>query len=293
VRFAPTVLPAVDAACYARRVPLVDVSRLPAHVAIVMDGNGRWAQLQGHPRTYGHRIGSDAVRRIVRASRRLGLQALTLYAFSEQNWARPQAEVEALMDLLREFLLSEREELVSNDIRLRAIGRVDRLPPRVRDVLDEIIEATRGNRTMTLSLALSYGGREEIADAARLLGERIARGELAPERIDEAAIESLLPSMECGAVDLLVRTGGEQRISNFMLWGAAYAELYFSAALWPDWDAVDLFEAIAAYQQRDRRFGKVRVESPPPPLTTRANGSAAPEPRALVETWPAVALGAR
>jgi len=268
--------------------------RLPRHLAIIMDGNGRWAEERGLPRVAGHRAGADAVDRITTACRELGIGYLTLYAFSEQNWARPQAEVEALMDLLREFLLSEREELVSNDIRLRAIGRVDRLPPRVRDVLDEIIEATRGNRTMTLSLALSYGGREEIADAARLLGERIARGELAAERIDEAAIESLLPSMECGAVDLLVRTGGEQRISNFMLWGAAYAELYFSAALWPDWDAVDLFEAIAAYQQRDRRFGKVRVESPlPPPLTARANGSAAPEPRALVETWPAVALGAR
>ena len=292
-RFASPVLPAGDAACYARRVPLVDVSRLPAHVAIVMDGNGRWAQLQGHPRTHGHRIGSDAVRRIVRASRRLGLQALTLYAFSEQNWARPQAEVEALMDLLREFLLAEREELVGNDIRLRAIGRVDRLPPRVREVLDEIIEATRGNRTMTLSLALSYGGREEIADAARILGERVARGELAPARIDEAAIESLLPSMDCGPVDLLVRTGGEQRISNFMLWGAAYAELYFSAALWPDWEARDLFEAIAAYQQRDRRFGKVRVEPPSPPAVARANGVVAQEPRAVVEPWPAVALGAR
>ncbi len=274
-------------------MPLVDVSRLPAHVAIVMDGNGRWAQLQGHPRTYGHRVGSDAVRRIVRASRRLGLQALTLYAFSEQNWARPQAEVEALMDLLREFLLSEREELVSNDIRLRAIGRVDRLPPRVREVLDEIIAATRDNRTMTLSLALSYGGREEIADAARILGERVARGELAPERIDEAALEALLPSMDGGAVDLLVRTGGEQRISNFMLWGAAYAELYFSAALWPDWEARDLYEAIAAYQQRDRRFGKVRAESPAPHAVARLNGTAVHETRVHVESWPAVASGVR
>ncbi len=286
-------MPPAERACYARRVPLVDVSRLPAHVAIVMDGNGRWAQLQGHPRTYGHRVGSDAVRRIVRASRRLGLQALTLYAFSEQNWARPQAEVEALMDLLREFLLSEREELVTNDIRLRAIGRVDRLPPRVREVLDEIVAATRGNRTMTLSLALSYGGREEIADAARLLGERVARGELAAERIDEAAIEALLPSMDCGPVDLLVRTGGEQRISNFMLWGAAYAELYFSAALWPDWEAGDLYEAIASYQQRDRRFGKVRVESQPPPTVSRLNGAGVQETRAHVEPWPAAASGVR
>ncbi len=291
-RFALLVLPPAGGAWYSRDVPLVDVSRLPAHVAIVMDGNGRWAQLLGHPRTHGHRVGSDAVRRIVRASRRLGLSALTLYAFSEQNWARPQSEVEALMDLLREFLLSEREELLANDIRLRGIGRTDRLPPRVREVLDEIVEATRDNRTMTLSLALSYGGREEIADAARVLGERVARGELAPERIDEAAIEALLPSMACGAVDLLVRTGGEQRISNFMLWGAAYAELYFSATLWPDWDDSDLYEAIAAYQNRDRRFGKVRVDVPPPG-PARPPAVPVSETRSAVDAWPARALGAR
>jgi undecaprenyl diphosphate synthase len=242
-------------------VLLVDVSRLPAHVAIVMDGNGRWAQQLGHPRTYGHRIGSDAVRRIVRASRRLGLSALTLYAFSEQNWARPPSEVEALMDLLREFLLSERDDLLANDIRLRGVGRIDRLPARVRDVLERITEETKNNRTMTLSLALSYGGREEIADAARALAERAVRGELPVSRIDEALLEAELPSMSVGAVDLLVRTGGEQRISNFMLWGAAYAELYFSPTLWPDWDERELYAAIAAYQLRDRRFGKVSSQA--------------------------------
>ena len=270
---------------------LVDVSRLPAHVAIVMDGNGRWAQQLGHPRTYGHRVGSDAVRRIVRASRRLGLSALTLYAFSEQNWARPPSEVEALMDLLREFLLSEREDLLANDIRLRGVGRIERLPSRVREVLERITEETKNNRTMTLSLALSYGGREEIADAARRLAERAVSGALSPARIDEAALEAELPSMSVGAVDLLVRTGGEQRISNFMLWGAAYAELYFSPALWPDWVEADLYEAITAYQQRDRRFGKVRSDvasaAEARSSTQAATAGAGPSPPVPV------ALGAR
>jgi len=258
--FARAFLLGVIGSGTSRPVLLVDVSRLPAHVAIVMDGNGRWAQQLGHPRTHGHRIGSDAVRRIVRASRRLGLSALTLYAFSEQNWARPPSEVEALMDLLREFLLSERDELLANDIRLRGIGRTERLPSRVRDVLEQLTEETKNHRTMTLSLALSYGGREEIADAARRLAERAMRGEISPSRIDEAALEAELASMSVGAVDLLVRTGGEQRISNFMLWGAAYAELYFSPTLWPEWCESDLYEAIAAFQQRDRRFGKVRSD---------------------------------
>jgi undecaprenyl diphosphate synthase len=256
-------------------VLLVDVSRLPAHVAIVMDGNGRWAQQLGHPRTHGHRIGSDAVRRIVRASRRLGLSALTLYAFSEQNWARAPSEVEALMDLLREFLLSERDELLANDIRLRGIGRTERLPSRVRDVLEQLTEETKNNRTMTLSLALSYGGREEIADAARRLAERAMRGEISPSRIDEAALEAELASMSVGAVGLLVRTGGEQRISNFMLWGAAYAELYFSPTLWPEWCERDLYEAIAAFQQRDRRFGKVRSDVASPTEQRASSGTAA------------------
>jgi undecaprenyl diphosphate synthase len=236
-------------------VSLVDVSRLPAHVAIVMDGNGRWAQLHGLPRTEGHRAGSESVRRVVRACRRLGVSALTLYAFSEQNWGRPLSEVQALMDLLHEFLLSERQQLLDNAIRLRGIGRIERLPDRVAQVLRSIERDTSCGRAMTLSLALSYGGREEIADGARALAERVARGDLRPEQIDEALLESVLPSMDVGPVDLLVRPGGEQRISNFLLWGSAYAELYFSPKLWPDWQEADLFEAIAAFQRRDRRFG--------------------------------------
>lgn len=243
-------------------VPFVDLTRLPAHVAIIMDGNGRWAQDRGMPRPIGHREGSESVRRTVRACRRLGVRALTLYAFSEQNWHRPVHEVEALMELLREFLIGEREELLSNGIRLRMIGRRERLPSRVREVLDAIEAETAELEDMTLTLALSYGGREEIADAARALAMQAVAGELDPDRIDEGLFDAVLPSMEVGPVDLLVRTGGEQRISNFLLWGAAYAELYFSDRLWPDWTEVDLYAAIESFQTRDRRFGRVSSGSP-------------------------------
>lgn len=235
----------------------MDVARLPRHVAIIMDGNGRWAQSQGFLRTLGHREGSDSVRRTVRACRRLGVEALTLYAFSEQNWDRPQLEVDVLMELLREFLLSEREEMVERGIRLRSIGRIGRLPDRVRLVLDESVEATAGGERMTLTLALSYGGREEIVDAAREIARRAAAGELDPESVDVRSFGNVLPSMEVGPVDLLIRTSGELRVSNFLLWASAYAELYFTDRLWPDFDEQDLFEALAAYQMRDRRFGRI------------------------------------
>jgi undecaprenyl diphosphate synthase len=236
---------------------LIDLRRLPAHVAIIMDGNGRWALHRGAMRPTGHREGSQSVRRIVRASRRLGLRALTLYAFSEQNWQRPSFEVDALMELLREFLISERREILDNDIRLTSIGRTERLPPRVLEVLRPLEAESAGNRGMTLCLALSYGGREELADTMRAMAERVARGELAATEIDELAVDRAMPSMAQGAVDLLVRTGGEQRISNFLLWNAAYAELVFSERLWPEFDVEDLYAAIAEYQARDRRFGKV------------------------------------
>lgn len=236
---------------------LVDVGRLPRHVAIIMDGNGRWAQGQGLLRTIGHREGSEAVRRTVRACRRLGIDALTLYAFSEQNWERPRFEVDALMELLRDFLVSEREELLENGIRLRSVGRRERLPDSVGDVLDRITEETAELDRMTLTLALSYGGREEIADAAREIARRAAAGELDPERVDERFVGAVLPSMEVGPVDLLIRTSGEQRVSNFLLWATAYSELHFTDTLWPDFSVEDLYEALAAYQTRDRRFGRV------------------------------------
>jgi undecaprenyl diphosphate synthase len=235
----------------------VEVRRLPRHVAAIMDGNGRWASQQGMLRTIGHREGSSSVRRIVRAARRYGIEALTLYAFSEQNWDRPDVEVTALMELLRDYLVGEREELLARGIRLRAIGRVARLPQRVREVLDPLIEETAHLDGMTLTLALSYGGKEEIADAAREIARQCASGALHPDQVDERLLDAVLPSMEVGPVDLLIRTGGEVRISNFLLWGAAYAELYFAPVLWPDFAEEHLHAAIAEFQGRQRRFGRV------------------------------------
>ncbi len=240
---------------------LIEAKNLPRHIGIIMDGNGRWAELRGEPREAGHKAGSRAVRKIVRASRRLGLDALTLYAFSEQNWARPQGEVEALMGLLHEFLVSERDELLDNDIRLVAVGDVSRLPPFVREVLDPLRDASSDRRKMTLALALSYGGREEITAAARELARAAQRGEIDPATIDVASLGARIPSLGAGDPDLIIRTGGELRISNFLLYGAAYAELSFFDVLWPEFTEDHLYAAIASYQQRDRRFG--RVESGP------------------------------
>jgi undecaprenyl diphosphate synthase len=235
----------------------VEARNLPRHVGIIMDGNGRWAELRGEPREAGHKAGSAAVRRVVQASRRLGLEALTLYAFSEQNWSRPAGEVDALMGLLREFLVSERDEILHHNIRLVAIGDLSRLPGGVREVLDPLRSASSPNEKMTLALALSYGGREEIAEAARELALEVAAGRLDPSRIDAALLGSRLPSLSVGDPDLIIRTGGEQRLSNFLLYGAAYAELAFTDRLWPDFTEDDLFGAIASFQRRERRFGQV------------------------------------
>ena len=241
---------------------LIDARNLPRHVGIVMDGNGRWAELRGRPRTAGHRAGSHAVRRIVRVARRLGIEQLTLYAFSEQNWGRPDDEVDALMLLLQEFLVSERDEILDNGIHLRAVGNTRKLPVYVREALDELSARSAANHRMVLSLALSYGGREEIAEAARALATQVRDGTLRPEDITEASFRPLIPSVSLGDPDLLIRTGGELRISNFLLWGAAYAELHFTRCLWPDFTADDLYEAVASYQGRQRRFGLVPFERP-------------------------------
>ncbi len=221
---------------------------LPRHVAIIMDGNGRWAQGRGLPRVAGHREGAAAVSSVTRAARRLGLEALTLYAFSMQNWSRPASEVEALMLLLVEFLEKERQELLDNGIRLDAIGDLDRLPARVRQRLEAVRQATAGGRAMVLTLALSYGGREELVQAARAAA---ARG----GPIDEAALEAGLWTRGLPGLDLLIRTSGERRISNFLLWQAAYAELYFTDTHWPDFDEHELLLAVADFQARQRRFG--------------------------------------
>ena len=221
---------------------------LPRHVAIIMDGNGRWAQARGLPRVAGHREGAAAVRSVTRAARRLGLEALTLYAFSMQNWSRPAEEVEALMLLLVEFLEKEQQELLGNAIRLNAIGDLARLPTRVRERLEAVRRATAGGQAMTLTLALSYGGREELVHAAQVAA---ASG----RPIDEAAMEAGLWTHGLPDLDLLVRTSGERRISNFLLWQAAYAELYFTDTHWPAFDERELLTAVADFQARQRRFG--------------------------------------
>ena len=221
---------------------------LPRHVAIIMDGNGRWAQARGLPRVAGHREGAVAVRTVTRAARQLGLQALTLYAFSMQNWSRPADEVEALMLLLVEFLEKEQQELLTNAIRLNAIGDLARLPARVRERLEAVRLATAGGAAMTLTLALSYGGREELVHAAQ-----VAAASGGP--IDEAALEAGLWTRGLPDLDLLIRTSGERRISNFLLWQAAYAELYFTDTHWPSFDERELLTAVADFQARQRRFG--------------------------------------
>lgn len=236
---------------------LIEVRNLPRHVAITMDGNGRWAELRGRPRSAGHQAGSHAVRRVVRAARRLGIESLTLYAFSEQNWGRERDEVEGLMNLLQEFLISERDEILQHRIRLRAVGNLGRLPPHVLSALNSLTEASSQHDGMMLSLCLSYGGREEIAAATRELARKVAEGLIRPEDINEESIHALLPSLSEGDPDLMIRTGGELRISNFLLWGAAYSELWFTDTLWPDFTADHLYQALASYQRRQRRFGLV------------------------------------
>jgi undecaprenyl diphosphate synthase len=256
----------------------VEARNLPGHVGIIMDGNGRWAQVRGKPRTVGHREGAAAVRRTVRAARRLGLRALTLYAFSEQNWARPDEEVDALMLLLKEFLLSERDEILDNGIRLNAIGNLGRLPALVRAVLDPLRCESEHNGEMTLTLALSYGGREEIASAARELAKAVAAGRIRPEEVTPDALRAHMPSLTVGDPDLVIRTGGERRISNFLLYGLAYAELHFADVLWPDFSVTDLFDAIASFQQRERRFGLVGAQASHRAVAANAPHAGAPVP---------------
>ncbi len=235
-------------------------SSLPRHVGIIMDGNGRWAQLRNRPRLEGHREGANSVRDIVRASRQLGLEALTLYAFSSQNWSRPADEVAGLMQLLREFLLEERAEILDNGIRLEALGDVEKLPPFVREPLDELRAASAGNSQMTLTLALSYGGRESIARASRAAARDVAAGNLRLEDLDCDRLGSYLPTAKLPALDLLIRTSGEQRVSNFMLWELAYAELVFVDVLWPEFRRQHLYRCLEEYAARERRFGMTSAQ---------------------------------
>ncbi|MGK0358115.1 MAG: undecaprenyl diphosphate synthase [Bradymonadia bacterium] len=228
---------------------------LPRHIAIIMDGNGRWAQSRGLPRVEGHRAGAKTVNDVVRRCRELGVQALTLYAFSAQNWARPEDEVAALMALLANYVRDERLEILHNDIRLTTIGAIDTLPSFVRRPLDALCAESANNQGMTLALALSYGGREEILHGLRALATQVAEGRLRPDAIDASTFEASLYTRDLPPLDLLIRTSGEQRLSNFLLWQCAYAELYFSPVAWPDFSCAHLDEALATYAQRERRFG--------------------------------------
>jgi undecaprenyl diphosphate synthase len=239
---------------------------IPAHVAIIMDGNGRWAERRGLDRNQGHRAGIEAVRAVVRAAHELGVRYLTLYAFSTENWSRPQGEVDALMRLLEHYLDAEIDELHRNGIRLRAMGRIERLPDSARAKLAQAVARTADNAEMTVLFALSYGGRAEITDAARRVARDVEQGKLDPDSIDEKTFAAYLYEPEVPDPDLLIRTGGDTRISNFLLWQVAYTEIHVTDVLWPDFRKTDLVEAIYEFQLRERRYGRtseqVRGEDP-------------------------------
>ncbi|CAO3355766.1 isoprenyl transferase [Azospirillum sp. 11R-A] len=233
----------------------------PGHVAIIMDGNGRWAKARGLPRTAGHKKGVDAVRRTVEAARELGIGTLTIFSFSSENWRRPEEEISDLMGLLRFYLRSEVAELHRGGVRLRVIGDRTRLSEDINRLIDNAEALTRDNRTMTLVVALSYGSRLEIVHAARRLAEEVAAGRLSPESIDEDALSARLYTSDIPDPDLIIRTSGEKRISNFLLWQAAYAELVFVDTLWPDFTKRDLEAAIEEFHRRERRFGATTAGS--------------------------------
>src|SRR5690554_6577632 len=234
----------------------IDKTKLPSHIAIIMDGNGRWAKQKGFFRAIGHENGSKAVREIVEASAEIGIDYLTLYAFSTENWNRPKMEVELLMKLLVSSLKKEIKTLTEKDIKLNATGNLEALPKKAYKELVDVIEKTKNNKRMTLTLALSYGSREEITKTIKEISLKVKNNLISPHDIDETVINNHLYTQNLPDVDLLIRTSGEQRISNFMLWQIAYAELYFTNILWPDFTKKHLFEALLDYQNRERRFGK-------------------------------------
>jgi undecaprenyl diphosphate synthase len=237
----------------------LDVAKLPRHVAIIMDGNGRWAQKRLLNRVKGHEKGVETVRNIVRTCRELHIDVLTLYAFSTENWQRPKTEIKALMALLKSFLRRELPELQEQQIRLGVIGQPQRLPPDVQKTLQDAMAATAGNDRMLLNLALSYGGRTEITEMVRQIAGQVVQGALSPEDIDETLVAGHLYTRGLPDPDLLIRTSGEVRLSNFLLWQLAYAEIVVTDTLWPDFTPEDFIAILAQYQQRDRRFGKVKT----------------------------------
>jgi undecaprenyl diphosphate synthase len=235
----------------------IDFARLPRHVAVIMDGNGRWAKLRHKPRVEGHRAGIASVRDVVETSARLGLQVLTLYAFSVENWKRPQSEVTTLMGLLKRYLRSELDTLLRNNIRFRVIGRMEELPADVQDELRRGMERTAERSGLLFNIALNYGGRTEITDAVRRLAADVAAGRREPGAIDEDTLSSYLYTAGLPDPDLLIRTSGEMRVSNFLLWQIAYAEIWVTDVLWPDFRRKHLLQAVADYQKRERRYGGI------------------------------------
>ena len=243
--------------------PLADVpkDRLPRHVAVIMDGNGRWAQIRGMPRNLGHKQGVEATRRLVRTAHEIDLEALTIFGFSTENWSRPAEEVSLLMGLLKSYFTAEISELHKAGIRIRVIGRKDDFSPDIKSLLDQAEAVTAANTGMMLCVALSYGGRQEIIDGVKALAAAVAAGTLQPEDISAGHLEGALESADLPSLDLIIRTSGEQRLSNFLLWQAAYAELYFDPVLWPDYSAKHFSTALLAFANRERRFGGLQAQS--------------------------------
>ena len=234
----------------------IDIDRLPKHIAIIMDGNGRWAKLRNKPRVFGHREGAKSVRKVVEGAAQLGIKNLTLYAFSTENWNRPKLEIKTLMKLLISALRGELALMKKNNIRLNAIGHTDMMPSNVQHELQEVLDETNANTGLVLTLALSYGARQEIQRAIQEISHKVKNNIISVENVDEDIINKHLYTQNLPDVDLLIRTSGEVRISNFLLWQIAYAELYFTDELWPDFDETSLHKAITDYQLRERRFGK-------------------------------------
>jgi len=234
----------------------IDLDKVPRHVAVIMDGNGRWAQRKGESRIFGHMNGVESVRDTLKTARELGVEYLTLYAFSTENWNRPKEEVDALMDLLVETIVSEIDELHNESVRLSAIGDLDNLPPKCKAALEQGMERTKENKKITLVLALNYSARWEMTAAMRAISEKVATGELDASTIDQDLIEAHLTTNDIPDPELMIRTSGEHRISNFLLWQMAYTEFYFTDVYWPEFRKEHFIEAVASYQQRERRFGK-------------------------------------
>lgn len=235
----------------------INTQNIPAHVAIIMDGNGRWAKRRGLPRIAGHRAGVETISRVVEEALRLGVKVLTFYAFSVENWSRPKKEIYALMRLLEIYLVKKKEEFLKHGIRLNVIGRLSDLPEGVRQGIEKLKNATKDNSKLIFNLALSYGARPEIIDAVKRVAKDVSLGKLNAENLDERILSSYLYTANLPDPDLLIRTSGEMRISNFLLWQISYAELYFTDKLWPDFTKKDFVEAIEAYQKRERRFGGI------------------------------------